>query len=70
MSEFSKITCDVKGCGAEHTEEFFNQGHPGWGHVAGIFDDATGADRAHLCPRHMKAMKDFLNGEVLNNGMD
>ena len=63
MSELSKITCDVKGCEAEHTEEFFNQGHPGWGHIAGIYDDTTGSDRAHLCPEHLIIIMKFLNGE-------
>lgn len=65
MTELNKITCDRKGCRAEHTEEYFNQGHPGWGHIAGVFNDQTGADRAHLCPEHMQAIKDFLNGDDL-----
>ena len=63
MSEFSKIKCDVKGCKEEHTEGFFNQGHPEWGHIAGIYDDKTGSDRAHLCPKHLKMVMKFLNGE-------
>ena len=65
MTELNKIVCDRKGCKAEHTEGHFNQGHPGWGHIAGIFDDRTGADRAHLCPEHMQAIKEFLNGDDL-----
>ena len=67
MSSFNKIKCDVKGCKAKHTEEFFNQGHPGWGHIVGIIDDKTGADRAYLCPNHMAVIMTFLNGGINND---
>ena len=69
MTELNKIKCDRKGCDTEHLEEHFNQGHPAWGHVAGIYDDKTGADRAHLCPEHMKMITEFLNGKDLKNDM-
>jgi len=67
VSECSTIKCDVRGCEAEHTEEFFNQGHPGWGHIAGIYDDTTGSDRAHLCPAHLKEIMKRLNREADND---
>lgn len=63
MSEFSTIKCDVKNCKAEHTEKSFNQGHPGWAHIAGIYDEKTGSERAHFCPKHLEKIIKLLNGE-------
>lgn len=63
MTELTEIKCNVADCKAHHKEEFFNQGHPGWGHVAGIIDTETGEDKAHACPRHMKIFKAIFNGD-------
>ena len=62
MSELRQLKCDVKGCSNEHTEEHFNQGHPGWGHVAGLVSDKNGENLAHLCPEHLEMVKNLLNG--------
>jgi hypothetical protein len=62
MSELRQLKCDVKGCPNGHLEEHFNQGHPGWGHVAGLVNAENGENIAHVCPEHLKMVKDLLNG--------
>jgi len=47
------IKCSVKGCIEQHTENTFNQGHVGWGSVAGRQNPDTQEDVAHLCPKHL-----------------
>jgi hypothetical protein len=47
------IKCSVKGCTEDHTEDTFNQGHAGWGSVAGRQNPETQEDTAHLCPKHL-----------------
>ena len=47
------IKCSVKGCTETHTEDTYNQGHKGWGSVAGRANSDTGEEVAHLCPTHL-----------------
>lgn len=57
------IKCDKKKCIESFTEEFPNQGFPGWGHIAGLHDDKTGNETAYLCPEHLQEIAKFLNEE-------
>lgn len=58
------IHCSVKGCDNNYTENKFNEGFPGWGHVSGLKDDRTGEDTAHFCPEHL-----LMVGRLLNNDL-
>jgi len=59
------IYCSVKDCQNWHVETGPNRGFSGWGHIVGIHNDETGEDAAHLCPVHLKTVK-----EILNDGLD
>jgi len=63
MTELKTIYCDVNKCGAKFTEEKFNQGFPGWGHIVGLINEDTGEPKAHVCPKHLKMIKELLNKE-------
>lgn len=56
------INCSRKSCKNAHKEEYFNQGHPGWGEIIGIVDDH--GENPHICPECMLKIKDFLNDDL------
>ena len=58
------IKCNVKKCERTYTETKDNEGFPGWGHVAGLRDDATNETIAHLCPEHLKKVSEVLNNDM------
>jgi len=64
--ELKKLECDVEGCGFTQFQTKFNQSFFGWGHVAGMYNSETGADVAHLCPKHMGVVKQMLKGQLDN----
>jgi hypothetical protein len=58
------VLCDVKGCDEQYTEQHFNQGFKGWGHIAGL-EDENGHNRvAYICPKHLQKAKELLNGNL------
>jgi len=63
------IICGVEGCAEKYTERKYNEGFPGWGHVAGLKNDETGETICHVCPKHLAVIKKILSGE-LRYGMD
>jgi len=52
------IKCDI--CGAVYTEQRDGEGFPGWGALQGVILD--GAANPSLCPDHLKAAADFIDG--------
>ena len=56
------ITCSVEGCERSHTEDGFNQGHPGWGHFVGIIDEC--GEAPHFCPACKDLIYRALKGEL------
>ena len=49
-----------------HSEETYNQGHPGWGHIVGIVNDKTN-EPPHFCPDCKLKIIAILDGG--ENGM-
>jgi hypothetical protein len=62
MSIQRTIKCNF--CTASFSEQGFNLGFPGWGHIVGLINKETGEDTAHVCPDCMKRLVNILN----NNG--
>ena len=62
--ELKKIMCDVEGCEKQEIQKEYNKAFEGWGHVAGMYNSETGADVAHLCPKHMGVVKVMLKGSL------
>lgn len=67
MAVLRKIQCDVTGCNSSFTEEYENQGFPGWGHVKGLMEETPNGlrDMAYLCPECLEK-----TAAVLNRGFD
>jgi len=66
MTILRTIICNK--CGARFTEQGSNLGFPNWGHIAGIRNDQTGEEGAHLCPDCLKKIKLFMNEAVNDMG--
>jgi len=64
------IKCDVAGCKEELKEENFGNGFKGWGTVKGKYNPETGADEAHLCPKHLDLVFSIIENGGNNYGLD
>ncbi len=60
------ITCDAPECKHLEQEQAPGAGWPGWGAIQGIAID--GKENPSLCPRHLKAIADFICPPEKNDG--
>ena len=58
--EIRTIKCDVKGCNEQMMEPKHGDGFKEWGSVGGRANSETGEVAAHLCPKHLDTVFEFI----------